>query len=1567
MLSLPGYLITEDVCENNHLHIYRGQRILDRSPVMIKTLPMESSPADLAKLMHEYEITRTIDLPGIMRPVRLEWFGLTVALIMEDNGDIPLTQYLGSGSPNLSAFLSMAIQLTDTLEALHQAGVIHRNLKLENIFIHAATGGVRIADFSMAVLRSRTGQNDYIPPLAGTMAYMSPEQIGRTGEDVDHRSDFYSLGVVFYELLTGRLPLQAQGHIEWIHAHMAKKPVCLREIKPDIPPALSAIIMKLLAKTAGERYSSALGLLADLEECRRQWIQTGKIQSLIPGQMDLAGRFQLPSKLYGREEETGILTSAFDQVCSGPAQLWLVHGFAGTGKTALINKTLKPLAAVRGYYITGKFDQLQGYIPFAPFIQAFGTLIRQLLTESSDSLAMWKKRLLRALGRNGAVITKVIPEVELVVGSQPPVETLQLWETHNRFMMVFRNFILAFTQKDHPLVIFLDDLQWADPASLSLVRYLSKHAESRHLMLVGAYRDNEIKDVPSLISTLTELENSQIALHYLPLAPLNAVHTNQFVAETLCCSREQSQPLSDILYRKTGGNPFFLGQLLRKAHEEKHLRISAQDGRLEWNSDSIHEIPMEDDVVNLMVGKMQKLPAETLKVIKMAACVGNAFNVKTLAIACNKTLGQIRTALWPSVIEGLILPANDTDKKQREFYLVKTVLVFDYEDKYEFLHDRVQQAAYSLVPEEEKKAVHLQIGRLLLQHAGQDALLDNIFDIMDHFNRGRDLITDTTERLKLAGYNLLAGKLAKTATAYNSALHYLEFGLDLIPDDAWGAYYRLTFDLYAEQSQCEYLAGHYDNAEQLFDLLLAKARTDLEKAGVYVTKILLNSNMERHHKTLQLGKKALNILGVNLPLQPSIITFIKEIISAKWHLRKRKTGDLAGLPEMTDPVQKKVMLLLLAQAGAAYITNPALYALIVLKISNLSIKYGNTEFAPIGYAGYSFFAGSVLGDYKTGREFEQVALQLLEKYDNLATLCVTYFMLGAFTSHWTEHGKTGVDYLHKAVEYGYESGNLLIVAYAFNIMIENKYLLGVPLEELVQECRNNEKLIGAVRLMYYHHLIGNLTGNKFNHTMHDAISSISEDELQTLMHGKINYLVSYNFAKIQLAYLDGDYGQVLTISEKDRRNLPAIRGLMLSAEYIFYDALAITAQYEKMPLKERRKYRKILRRYERRMKKWAENCPANFLHKYLLIAAETARLENRDNTAMAYYDQSIQSAREHGYLQNEALACELAAKFYLARGREKIARMYMIDARQGYERWGAGRKVRNLQERYPQLLVGIVKGNETRETVELLKNVYRFAGFRDYGSSDDTELATMRKAARELSAETNPESLLKHFLDIAMQEAGVDKGFLLLEKDDNLYVEAAKEGGTETTLALPPVPLEKSTNLSRAVVRYVARTLEPAVVNDVAKAEIFARDPYFAQSRLKCVLGLPLLCRGIFVGVLYLENSLMTGVFTPDRLETLKLLSAQMASVQKLQLFKAEDTADVKHENLPPILEPLTERELEVLGLIVAGMSNKEIAQRLYLTISTVKTHILNIYGKLQVNRRVQAVIRAKELKLLKR
>lgn len=1565
MLDLPDYAICEQIHENSRIKVYKGYTSHDRRPVIIKALKNEAAnPIRISRLIHEYEITRNLNIEGIVKPMRLEQAGPIFALVMEDVGAVSLRKYIQDCPVDLPAFLNIAVQLVGALGRLHQKGIIHRDLKPENILIHPNTRQVYIIDFSSAVFFSAESKNALLPNTpVGTLEYMSPEQTGRFNIGIDQRSDLYSLGVIFYEIMTGRLPLQAENPAEWIYALITQKPQPPDQINSDIIPVISEIIMKLLAKAAEERYQSAYGLLWDLQECEKRLIQTDGIEFFPIGRSDAFTCFRLPRKLYGREKEKEALKAAFERLCDGQSGTIMVSGYPGIGKTMLINESIRPIALEKGWFIMGKCDQLGQNIPYAPFAAAFGKLIKQLMTESREELNRWKKRILRVLGRNGAVVAEIIPELECIIGKQSPVDALSPKEAANRFLMVFSDFVRVFARKKHPLALFLDDLQWADVACVRLLKYLTRDANLSSLLFIGAFRDNEVNGDHPLMEMLEETDQEPDKKH-ISLMPLKWEQVTKLVADTLHIKSNNAAALSGVLYLKSGGNPFFLRQLLLMIHDEGLLYFDTQEGCWKWELEAIQKLELGEDVLELLLKKLQSLPEETCEVMKQAACIGNRFELETLAAVCGKSLEETAACLMPSVLEGLVLTTANQEENLPATYPEMESAVF------EFLHDRVQQAVYSLIMEDEKKEKHFAIGRVLLQNTICSSLEENILSIMDHFNRSLELIYDPAERMELAGYNLLAGRKAKASAAYASAMQYFRCGKTLLSDTAWEQAYQLSFDLHLELAQAEFLSGNEKDAEELFDNVIEQARTELERAGVYGLKVILYAGVGKYTEAVHTGIHALKNFGVKLPIHPTRLDYARELLLYKWYMRNKKIEVLTNLPEIRDPVKMKIAELMTCMTFVTMTSYPDLFSFIILKTGNYAVRNGNTEMTSVGYLGYSLTAGIILGDYKAGDSYGRVCIHLAEKYGRSSSKCIIYFVVGAFISHWTMHASFGLEYLKKAVLSGVEAGEILIMGYAHCLLLEIRYLIGVSLEKIAEEIRKKNEIARrlnhdnlANNVVIYGKAVSVLQG-KTAESLASGAAEFQEDEFLTLVKNDQASQAAFYFCKMQLCYMAGNYKEALSAAKKIEPLTGSILGFLISAEYNFYYSLAIAALYGERSFKDRKRRWKTLMKNQRQMKKWSEACRENFEHKYLLVAAETARLRNRREEAMSLYDRAIQSARGNGYLQNEALANELAANYYLFLGLRKIARTYMLDACRGYNRWGAFAKVKELQNRYPELLDKIDFEKQKHDTAEVFEKTLSIAAQSDSEPVSGPDMYFIDKAVENISKETDINKLIENFLDIVVQSIGADKGYLILEKSGELFIEAIKSSNFNGTV-VNTVPLEECPHLSKAVVRYVARTLETVVLNNGEQSGIFTGDPYIAASNSKSIVCLPLMFQGIPLGILYFENSLISGVFTPDRLKALRILSTQLAYVKKLQSYLNENTGKNRGGIYPYFIDPLTARETEVIKLIAAGHSNKEIAERLEMTVNTVKTHVKNIYEKLKVNRRVQVVERAKELDIL--
>ncbi|HEY9614464.1 serine/threonine-protein kinase PknK, partial [Allocoleopsis sp.] len=880
-ITIVGYNLIETLYEGATTRVYRASRESEPASVIIKTLKAEyPTLEELTRLRHEYELLQALDIEEIVKPIALESYQNGLALILPDFGGETLKNFITSQKFELSQFLHIAIQLASTLAQLHQNNIIHKDIKPHNILINLKIVKVTIIDFSISSHLSKENQSISNPNLLeGTLPYMSPEQTGRMNRSIDYRTDFYSLGVTFYEMLTGQLPFQATDSLELVHCHIAKTPVSPHIINSEIPEAVSDIVMKLLAKTAEDRYQSALGIKADLEICLKMLQTSGKISRFKVGELDLFSQFLIPQKLYGREQEVSLLMDAFERISNPPqpplgrqgkggVEMMLISGYSGIGKSSLVNEIHKPIVAARGYFISGKFDQFQRNIPYSALINAFQSLVKQLLTESESKLAQWKEKLLVVLATNAQVIIDVVPEVELIIGKQPAAPELAPTEAQNRFNLVFQNFIRVFCSQKHPLVIFLDDLQWADSATLKLLEVIMTDAETGYLLFIGAYRDNEVNRTHPLMITLDSLRSQGVIINNITLAPLALDHIRNLIADTLHSDTIAVKPLAELIIRKTSGNPFFVNQFLKTLYQENLLTFTppSQDSQAfwQWDISNIEAMGITGNVVELMIRKLRKLPDSTQQVLQLAACVGNTFDLQTLSIIYKRSAVVAYRHLWGAIQEGLILPISGLKIIPED--IIDTHLV---SSEFKFLHDRVQQAAYALIDESYKQVTHLQIGRLLWQKTASEALLEKIFEIVDHLNLGIELISDESERTEIAKLNLMAGQKAKAAAAHAAATEYLQVGLRLLKEHSWNHQYEQTLALHEEAAEVAFLSGNFDLMQNFIGVVQNRATSLLDKVKVYEVQIQAYVGQSKLLEAINTALQILKLLGVEFPEKPN--------------------------------------------------------------------------------------------------------------------------------------------------------------------------------------------------------------------------------------------------------------------------------------------------------------------------------------------------------------------------------------------------------------------------------------------------------------------------------------------------------------------------------------------------------------------------------------------------------------------------------------------------------------------------------------------------------------------------
>ncbi|TAG91503.1 MAG: GAF domain-containing protein [Oscillatoriales cyanobacterium] len=1585
LLTIPGYRLTEKIYNGSRTQVYRGFYESNQIPVVIKLLLSEYPTfSELVQFRNQYTITKNLDLPGIVKPIALLNYRNAFAMVMEDVGGVSLAEYTANSeqfdsiqstdsaisSPQtsplpLDEFLPIAIQIVQTLEGLYHNRIIHKDIKPQNILINPQTKEIKLIDFSISSLLPRENQEIQNPNvLEGTLAYMSPEQTGRMNRGIDYRTDFYSLGVTFYQLLTGQLPFNSTDPMELVHCHIARMQIPPINLVPAMGMMVNKIIIKLMAKTPESRYQSASGLRYDLEKCWRQWQENGKISEFALGNRDICDRFIIPEKLYGRETEVKALLDAFDRISNptlskggqGGVEIMLVAGFSGIGKTAVVNEVHKPIVRQRGYFIKGKFDQFKRDIPFSSWVQAFQNLIRQLLTESSTRVQKWRVEILEALGENSQVIIDVIPELERLIGKQPEVPELEGTAAQNRFNLLFQKIIRVFATKEHPLVIFLDDLQWADSASLKLMQLLMSETDTRYLLLMGAYRDNEVFPAHPLMLTLDEIRKDSATINQITLAPLNQPSLNRLIADTFSCPIERAMPLTEVIFAKTKGNPFFATKFLKFLHSDGFISFDFtpitpptppyQGGATGgWQCDiaKLRALSWTDDVVEFMAIQLQKLPTNTQQALKLAACVGNEFDLATLAIVSKKSESEIAADLWPALQEGLVIPISEVYKFFQDSESAELGQSFDLSVPYKFLHDRVQQAAYLLIPESQKKSTHLDIGRLLLRKGGHGGTApteaekeEKIFDIVNQLNIGMELITNQTERDELAQLNLVAGNKAKTSTAYEASLKYLNVGSQLLAKDSWQISYQLTLVLYVEATESAYLSTDFEQMEQLAEMVMQQAKTILDKVKVYEVKISACIAETKQLEAIEIGLQVLSLLGVNLPESPTHEQ-IQEIVEATAEaLAGKSNEELLNLPAMTDEYKLAALRIIASMTPAAAMVAPFLTPHMGCEEVNLLLEYGHSVFSPYAFADYAIILNVVVGDFEASYRYGCFAVDLLAHLNAKKVNSAVLFKVGAFSVHGQQHLRLTQPLLTAGYQSGLENGDLAHASFCAVEKCQYAYFAGEELVGLEKQITNYSYIVAKNRqitplnwLNILWQSVLNLLGKSENPLLliGEAYNDLQMLPILEIAKDRVA-LESLYLHKTSLHYLFDSSKLALEYAAKAEEFVDGCVGLVHEVMFYYYDSLVqlsvADSALEVVLLK--------VEANQAKMQQWAESAPMNFQHKYDLVEAEKARVLGNTVAAMDLYDRAIKLAKENEYINEEALANELAAKFYLTWGKDKIAQVYLIDAYYGYARWGAKAKVEHLEKRYPELLAPILNQKTSLKTGETIAQMMTgtVAGTTS-GVSQILDLATVIKASQLMSGEINLDKLLSTLMQVMMENAGAETGAMILIEGDSLFVAVQCMSGESCNLKSTPVA--ESNEIPIAIINYVWRTQETLVIDNATAETTFAADSYIIQHQPKSVLCLPIQHQGKPIAILYLENNLLTNAFTADRLSVLTILASQAAiSIENAQLYaNLETKVEERTQELSQALDNLKSTQDELiqsekmaaLGQLVAGVAHE--------------------------------------------
>jgi PAS domain S-box-containing protein len=1475
------------------------------APILIVT-PAADYPSREAvrRLEHEYELRAALDTSWAARPVALAPRGGRMALVLEDPGGEPLDRLLGKPM-EVTQFLHIALPLVAAIRQMHERGLIHKDIKPANVLVDTTRERAWLTGFGIASRLPREHRAPEPPEvIAGTLAYMAPEQTGRMNRSVDSRSDLYSLGVTFYEMLTGTLPFSAADPMEWVHCHIARQPVPPEERALGIPGRLSAIVMKLLAKTAEARYQTAAGLANDLRRCLVAWEATGDIAPFPLGCEDASDRLIIPERLYGREREIDTLVAAFERVVAQATPgLVLVSGFSGIGKSSVVKELYKVLVPPRGLFAAGKFDQYAQDIPYATLAQAFQSLVRHILGTSDAEVARWRDSIREALGANGQLIVNLIPEMELLIGKQSPVVDLAPQDAQNRFQLVFRRLIGVFARPEHPLALFLDDLQWLDAATLTLLADLVTRPELGSLLLVGAYRDNEVSPSHPLMQTLGVIRDARAPVQDIVLAPLGLEDVGRLVADTLHCDAERAEPLARLVHEKTGGNPFFAIQFLMMLGEELLLTYDTHASDWTWDVNRIRAKGYTDNVVDLMVGRLNRLSAETREALKELACLGNAAEIATLKVLHGHSEQAAHSGLWEAVRAGL---------------------VFHHDGAYRFLHDRIQQAAYSLIPEVDRAATHLRIGRALLAGMTPDDLDQRLFDVANQFNRGIALVVDRDEKAQVATIDLRAGRKAKGSAAHASARVYLAAGMALLDDEDWTDRYELTFSLWLERAECEFLTSNFDTAEHLIAELLRRGTTKTDQAAASHLKVQLHVVQSDNPQAVVSALACLRLFDIDIPAHPSWDQVQTEY-EAIWHnLEGRPIESLIDLPLMTDPELLAAMRLLSDLTESGHFTDINLSCLHMCRMVNISIQHGICGASAHGCGFLGFFLGPSFGRYAEGHRFAKLACELVEKHGFTGFKAKVYFAMG-LVSPWTQPLALSLDSMRASFRTATETGELMFACYSTYHIVKCLLARNDPLDVVWDEA---QRLLAFVRRVGFRDLADMVVSQlRFVATMQGktaTFSTFSDAEFDEatfeaqLTGDRMQFLVSvYWILKLKARFLSGDYAEALAAADRAKEALWAQSAQILLLDYFCYTALTVAALFERASADEQTVWRELLPAHRKQLSVWAENYPPTFGDKLALVSAEIARLEGRDSEAMRLYEDAIQSARTHGFLLDEGVAHEVAARFYAARGFDTIADVSLRSSMSCFARGGAEGKRRQLQEAHPQV----------RDEEGTLPGTTTFGA-----TAIQLDIGAVVKASQAISGEIVLDRLVETLMTIALQHAGAERGLLIVVRGDALQIvaEARTDRNTvEVTLRQGAVT---SSEVPRSLLQTVVRTQQSVILDDASVLNPFSADDYFRQQRARSVLCVPLVKQAKLIGALYLENNLTPYVFTPARLSVLDLLSSQAAiSLENARLYADLIAENRERQTAEAALRTSEERwrnlfENAPVGIALTGSNGRYVA-----------------------------------------
>lgn len=1502
MIHVVGYTISKEIYKSTNSTIFKAVRNADNVPVVVKFINKEY-PTDLecSYFVREYELTRKFSSDRIIKAYDFIKYNNSYALILEDFGGESIDTSYISKEFGLKEKIALFLKITDALIEVHRENIIHKDINPSNIVINMETGDVKLIDFGISSeLTRETLDAVNLSTLAGTLDYISPEQTGRMNRPVDCRADLYSSGVTFYELLTGKLPFYGNDDVEIVYAHIARTAQSPASVDSLIPQVLSDIIMKLLSKAPEDRYQSAKGLKKDLEYCQSMLNSSGAISFFPLGRHDFNDHFQIPQSLYGREREIEKLAESFNFCADGNTKMLLVSGYSGIGKSSLIHEIHKPVAGKKGYFISGKFDQFECDITYYAITQAFSELIRQILTEPQEILDAWNKQIIDALGSNTHLIIDIIPELEQITGPQPALVDINPIEAQNRFQLAFREFLKLFANETHPLALFIDDLQWSDHSTLDLLKNIITSQDIRYLLIIGSYRDNEIRighPLEGFIDFLNKnaAENS-IAFDRLHVEPLLESSVNMLIADTLHSDSDTTKPLTSLIYKKTHGNPFYINQVLTTLYHENVFTFNAENGQWQWDISEVEKTQISDNVIDLVVAGINKLNTETASILKIAACIGTKFDLKTLATLSKVPLKAIGIKIWGAIEKEIIYPIDEN------YLLVKFLQAFgkvDFDLSFKFQHDRIRQALYSLISETEKPSIHLQIGRQMLDASRISGKTDTLFDIVNNMNIGKALIKSEDERIELSDLNRSAADKARKSAAFSSAVSYYETARDLLTEQEWVKRQDNLFYMSIDLTTCTLLSGDIVKAGTLCDQVSLLARTPIEKAIVSNIRMLIFEFQGKMVEAIDEIRATLRSFNIELPSTQQEIGMAMQTGIGKMQggIARISIDNLANLPEMTNPEMQMVMQLLYQVIPPALITNPPLSMVIALMMFDLSLTYGTTPFSAKGFTDCGIIQCAVLADYKTANKLCEAAFAVINKFNAESLKAAVYFCV-TYSSYWRTHFSESLRYYELSYQTGLQTGDIQHASYG----IAHKVFLNIHVGINLQRCEDETdqailflQKTQAVTPM----LLARLAKQTIKKlTVPDINASFEQSDNELLGIIKSTHNIAFEFRYCQYETMLNILFDNMIEAEKwnaltDQSAFAASADFPIADHYLFQGLILIHRYTSSLDVEKPALREKITTILEK-LKNWSDNCAVNFAHKYYLLAAMTAIIENKPlDIITGLFDQALTSINDTDFTHMKAYINECQGKFWLSKGIETVGKAFIRDAHYLYNQWGGARKTAMLEKQYPQFFMSsdtiISKTGRTRGT-----------------TTRSIDIMSIMKSSQAISSEIRFDKLLMILIQTIIENAGAQCGYLLLKNDKakEYTIEAMKCEHVDTIKVMEKLPYTQCDTICHEIIQYVIRTRKHIVLDNACYDETFRSNAYIRANEIKSVLCLPIVYQNMLKGIVYLENNLSAGIFTTERLEILMMLASQASiSIENAQLYETledkvrERTVQLKFAN----------------------------------------------------------------------